>query len=91
MRSTLDQMIDLANVFSSQVRITKDVNGKYLVTIEHVSYKENRHDIMQRSICGRGENIGNACADFMDNARGKLLFGDSEIIYGKNRPEYICV
>lgn len=90
MRSAIDQMIDLAKVFSSGIELCKDVNGLYLVSIRYVDYKENRHDCMIRGISGRARSVEEACFDFMNNAKGKLLVGTSSF-YGDNKPEYICV
>ena len=84
-------MIDLAQVFSQWVQFSKSCKGKIIVSIPYVSWKENRHDIASRSITGTGESLELACGDFMNNAKGKLLYGDNKIFYGENRPEYICV
>lgn len=91
MRNSIDKMIDLANVFCSEVELTKDYNKKYLVSIKRVSYRENRLDCMERSICGRGDSVIEACEDFMSNASGKLLFSNDKSYYGENCPEYICI
>ena len=91
MRTGIDQMIDLATVFSSDVRLSKSVHGKYMVSIHRVSWKENSRDCMSRGICGYGSDLPEACEDFLSYARGKLLFGDDRNFYGENRPEYICV
>lgn len=91
MDSATDQMIRLANVFSSEISLSKDVTGQYMVHIRRVAWKENRRDIMARSITGRGSSVDNACADYMNQARGRLLFGDDKGYYGDNAPEYICV
>lgn len=91
MRSAVDQLIDLAKVFSSEVELTKDVNDRYVVSIRRVSYKLNSHDIMARSLCGRGESVESACFDYLRQAKGRLLFGDDPTFYGEKRPEYVCV
>lgn len=89
--SQIDTMIILAKSFSSHVELTKDAAGRYMVSIQYVSYKENRNDIMARSICGRGPSVIEACDDFLTQAKGRILFGDNKLFYGENRPEYICL
>lgn len=91
MRNSIDQMIDLTRVFGSSIKLTKDVNNYYMVDIERVSWKESRLDCMERSITGRGLSIELACLNFMTEAKGKLLYGNSEAYYGPKRPEYLCV
>ena len=84
-------MIDLAKVFGSDIELTKNNVGEYLVSIRRVSWKENRHDCMARSLFASGPTVEKACWNFMQEARGKLLFGDDAGFYGKDRPEYVCV
>jgi hypothetical protein len=84
-------MVDLAKVFSSELCLTKDINNLYMVWIRRVAWKENPRDIMARSIVGRGMSVEEACSSFLNEARGKLLFGDDRLYYGENRPEFICV
>lgn len=91
MRNSIDQMIDLAKVFVSQIELSKDVNERYMVSIARVSTKENRHSCVVRSITGHGQSVEEACEDYMRQAKGKLLVGDDTNFYGENRPEYICV
>ncbi len=91
MRNSIDQLIDLAKVFVSDISLTKDIKDRYLVSIRRVSYKENRNDCMIRGISGRGESVEEACRDFLSEAKGKLLVGDDSSYYGENRPEYLCV
>ncbi len=89
-RTAIDQMIDLAKLFSREVALTKDINGRYLISIPTVWSKESRHDQMKCGISGRADSVERACADFMSEARGKLLIGDDPTFYGDKRPEYIC-
>lgn len=91
MRNAIDQMIDLGKVFSSEIMLTKDCDEKYMVSIDRVMWKENRLSCVVGSVVGRGQSVEEACADFMRTAKGKLLIGNDEGFYGKNRPEYICV
>lgn len=92
MKSNLDKMISLSKSFSSSLDVSKDLEGKYLVSIYRVSYKENNRDIMSRGICGRSaDSLEMACRDFLQNASGKILFGDDKNFYGENRPEFICL
>jgi hypothetical protein len=87
----IDAMISLAKTFSSSISLSKNIEGKYLVDIRMVSWKEHRRDIVQRSIFGTGLSVETACEDFMEQAKGKILFGNDKSFYGENPPEYICV
>ena len=91
MRNAIDQLIDLAILFTTEVSLTKDVDGQYLVSIRRVSAKNKPMDGVICGICGRGDSVESACSNFLSEAKGKLLIGDDPSFYGENRPEYICV
>lgn len=91
MSPSLAEMIRIAKVFSSDVTVNQDCNLKIYVGIRMVSYKEDRNDPMARSLIGRGATLEDACFDFLTNARGRILFGDSPSFYGKTPPEYLCI
>ena len=89
--TSIETMITLAKSFSSVVELSKDTSDRFMISIRHVSYKENKEDPMARGICGRGESVEEACSDFLSQAKGRILFGDSTGFYGKNHPEFICL
>jgi hypothetical protein len=91
MNDSLEQLISIAKTFSSVVEVTKDNSDNFLVSLRYVSWKQNRNDCMSRSISGRGKSMSEACNAYLNEAKGKLLFGDSLSYYGKDAPMFICI
>lgn len=90
--NTITAMLNLARTFGSVIEVSRGADERtILVSLRYVSWKEDKNDIMARSICGRGETFESACESFLQQARGKLLFGDNSSYYGENRPEFVCV
>lgn len=91
MRTAVDQMIDLAKAFTSNIELTKDAAGLYLVSIHRVWSKDSRTSAIKSSISGRSSSVEGACSDFMGKAKGKILMSDDKSFYGGDLPEFICV
>lgn len=84
----LDTMINLANIFNTTFYINKIDTG-YLVSLRQISYKQDSYDIMARGLVGRGSSLESACSEYLNVAKGRILFRDDQP--QEKRKEYICV
>jgi len=86
MRTSIDQMIDLAKVFSSEMTVSRDSAENIMVKIPSVNSKEGNFSY---SLVGRGSDVDSACVAYMREAKGKLLI--KGLAGAPDRMEFVCV
>lgn len=91
MRTSIDQMLDVAKAFSSSIEIDKGYNAKYSVSIRDVWAKESARSTIISSIWATGDTVEIACENFLNLAKGKILVTNNSARYGENPIEFICL
>lgn len=87
--SNLDTILDVAESFSSSVKIGRNTSGYYIIDIKSVDYKNNTYDIMARQIYGTGNSVEAACESYILKAKGKILFRSD--LSSEKRIEFIIL